>query len=709
MTARERLKFGRLRTKNKPALNSIVAHVDQIGPNFLRGWAADRDQPGKALHLKFFLDDHLVAEGEASSQRDDLRQAGYGEGRHAFQFPVPTKAVFCAERLVVKTLKEGSEVVILDLKLQYNVPRAAVIHLDASDLIEFLSSHREISGIQRVQAGYLLGLAETGAGPANCRICTRLRSFNWYYEISRASLAALLKDSGDLGAVSEGQWLRRIQSFKDGLTRRALIRPGDVVFTLGAPWGLDFHNELTQCIKRHYKAQYYQIFYDLIPISTPEVVPAPLIAPFARAMAAMSKHADHIFSISEYAKQDLSRALARFEYPLPPISIVPMGGTITDADGAVGSGWKPGNIVEGPFVLCVGTLEPRKNHLLLLNVWRQLNAKYGRDIPTLVLVGRVGWYMEDFMRMLKVTNYANGTIVHLTGISNAELDALYSGCLFTIFPSFSEGWGLPITESMAHGKVCVCSNSTSMPEAGGDYAVYIDPFNTSAAFDICDKLIHDVETLKACEAKLSGFIPMTWQAAARGMRQEIEKTFLRGPSQSRQTNIELSRVYKLYKLEDESSSLSAIEILQSYLHQEDGADLLAGWKWFDVDVACVWACGPSAELNFVLPTEAPAELVAYVEVVCFPTYLGASCGVFVDGVSAGVFKLASDVLCVAVPLSYKKRPIAVVFEVEEYRVPSGPDLRLISIGLRTVTLLDLNDFEGRIRFLERSAAKGISL
>ena len=72
---------------------------------------------------------------------------------------------------------------------------------------------------------------------------------------------------------------------------------------MGAPWALDDHNETIRCAKLFYRAHYLQVFYDLIPISVPEVVAAPLIPHFARAMAAMSIYADHIYAISRYSKE----------------------------------------------------------------------------------------------------------------------------------------------------------------------------------------------------------------------------------------------------------------------------------------------------------------------------------------------------------------------------------------------------------------------
>lgn len=691
-----------------PAASGFVAHVDQIGPNFVRGWAADRGRPGHSLYLRVYLDDKLVAEGEAATPRDDLKAAGWDEGRHAYHFPAPTKALFCAQRLKLAAVDGASETTILDMDLHGAETRTTpVLYLDASDLIEFLTHHREISGIQRVQAGYLLGLGDSTVGGAGCRICTRVKFRNWYYEISQAEFARLLAENNDPITIPPSAWPDHIQRFKDGLAKRADFRRGDTIFTLGAPWALDFHNELTRCTKLHYGARYYQIFYDLIPISVPEVVPAPLIPHFARAMAAMSVYSDHIFSISEYAKGDLAQTLQKLGRPVPPIDVVPMGGSIDDAGRGAGGAPPPRPDLAGPFVLCVGTLEPRKNHILLFHVWRRLVAKYGaQNVPKIVMVGRVGWYMEDFMRTLKVTNSADGTIVHLTGISNTELAGLYERCLFTIFPSFSEGWGLPITESLAYGKVCVCSNVASMPEAGGAHALYIDPFDTSAAFELCDKLIHDGETLAAHEASLHGYKPPTWREAAQGLRRQLDAIPAPGPAAPRQP-VQFGRTYKFYNIEAAEPDASSVRVFGNFLDQEDALDLLAGWAWFDLDVNCTWACGPTAELSLVLPGEPqPEAIVAYIEVVASPLCEGAACDVLVDGREIGTFKADGlRQLAVPAPVSAAGQPMSLVFRLREPRSPQGADLRMLGLGIRTVTVFDAADLAGRIALLEKGVLK----
>ena len=703
--------------KSVPAepLSDYVGYVDNLLAGSVQGWAAYRPDLSQRVSVRVYLDDILVAAGTAKEERADVGAAGFGDGLHGFTLPVPKKALICAQTLVLKAVSEdGREVVCSSRILREPVVRTApVLYMDASDLIEFLTHHRELSGIQRVQAGYLLGLGNVTIAGTQCRICTRFKYSSFYFDVPYERFAALLKAAGDSTVVSIEAWARYVSSFKKTLTQRANLAEGDTIFTMGAPWALDDHNETIRCAKFFYRAHYLQVFYDLIPISVPEVVAAPLIPHFARAMAAMSIYADHIFSISRYSRDDLTNTLARLERPVPGMSVIPMGGTITDAEG---EGVAPAGAldklgVSGPFVLCVGTLEPRKNHALLFQLWRRLVARHGADrVPRLVLVGRVGWYMEDFMRQLKITGFVEKTVVHLQGVSNAELSVLYDSCLFTIFPSFSEGWGLPITESLARGKVCVCSNVTSMPEAGGSHALYIDPYDTSGAYELVEALIYDADRLAREEAKLASFHAPTWSEASEGLRAQFAEVVPRLavlPQTPARKPIELGRTYKFYNIEAASPDATSTDVFRNFLDQEDALDLLDGWNWFELDVNCTWGCGPEVALSLVLPEGSEAGFIVYLGLVVPPAYDSMSCEVLLKGLSLGRFKKsgACDISLI-IPGS-AAREAALTLRFEGNRRPST-DRRLLGIGIAAVAVFAEDDYKGRMKHFEKRAVEALT-
>ena len=124
------------------------------------------------------------------------------------------------------------------------------------------------------------------------------------------------------------------------------------------------------------------------------------------------------------------------------------------------------------FVLHVGTLEPRKNLVRLLEALARLREG-GLALP-LVLVGAKGWLYEGFFRRLDELRL--GPAVTLLGwVPDADLPAVYSAATLCVMPSVYEGFGLPVLEAMACGTPVVCSRTASLPELGGDAALYFDP------------------------------------------------------------------------------------------------------------------------------------------------------------------------------------------------------------------------------------------
>lgn len=128
------------------------------------------------------------------------------------------------------------------------------------------------------------------------------------------------------------------------------------------------------------------------------------------------------------------------------------------------------------FVLC-GTIEPRKNHLLLLNVWRELAEREGRATPKLVLVGKRGWHNENVLDMLERCETLRPHVVEVFGLSTPGLRALLGGARAALAPSFAEGFGLPVAEAAACGAPIIASDIETFREIAGEALDYVDPLD----------------------------------------------------------------------------------------------------------------------------------------------------------------------------------------------------------------------------------------
>jgi len=133
--------------------------------------------------------------------------------------------------------------------------------------------------------------------------------------------------------------------------------------------------------------------------------------------------------------------------------------------------------IDQPYWLSVGTIEPRKNLLRLLEAYRQFRERVS-DPVLLLIAGQRGWKAEPFFQALEQHPYRED--IHILGfVPDEALSELYSHALGLVYPSEYEGFGFPVLEAYACGCLVVCSNNSSLPEVGGAWAFYHDAYQAS--------------------------------------------------------------------------------------------------------------------------------------------------------------------------------------------------------------------------------------
>jgi glycosyltransferase involved in cell wall biosynthesis len=176
------------------------------------------------------------------------------------------------------------------------------------------------------------------------------------------------------------------------------------------------------------------------------------------------------------------------------------------------------------FVLCVGTLEVRKNHQLLYHLWHRLVELSGDRVPPLVLAGRPNWGTAELLGQIAADPVVRGRLILLATPTDAELLWLYRHCLFTLFPSYYEGWGLPVAESLAHGKYCICSRAASLPEIAGELIDYHDPFDLVGCQQLVERALFEPGFLPTRQGRVrDGFRTTTWEQCGEQVRNALER------------------------------------------------------------------------------------------------------------------------------------------------------------------------------------------
>ncbi|MFL5733162.1 MAG: glycosyltransferase family 4 protein [Chloroflexia bacterium] len=271
--------------------------------------------------------------------------------------------------------------------------------------------------------------------------------------------------------------------------------------------------------------------HDLSFLVVPECAEPKLAAFLGRTVPSAVRRADHVLAVSEQTKSDLIRLL-----DVPP-------GKVTVAYNGVEARFRPFDEAElkGPgghsgggewkieigcerFILHVGTLEPRKNLVRLVEAYgRLVSAKRVGDVA-LVLAGRKGWVYEPIHKAAERVNGAGGRVIFLDFVRDEHLPLLYNMATGFAYPSLYEGFGLPAAEALACGTPTLVSTDGALREVVGDAAVAVDPRSVEEIADGLERLLLD-EGLRA-RLREQGPVQVarfTWEAAARKVLDVYEK------------------------------------------------------------------------------------------------------------------------------------------------------------------------------------------
>lgn len=180
------------------------------------------------------------------------------------------------------------------------------------------------------------------------------------------------------------------------------------------------------------------------------------------------------------------------------------------------------SLLRRPYVLCVGTMEVRKNMWGLVQAWERLRLRDDIELPRLVFAGNRGWLNHDFERLMSATGNLYGWVELVSGPSDEELDFLYKNCLFTAMPSFLEGWGLPVGESLSYGKTAVVSETSSLPEVGGDLVLYFDPHSISSITASVYRMLSKDGLREELESRIAATSLRDWSDVARDVLAAID-------------------------------------------------------------------------------------------------------------------------------------------------------------------------------------------
>lgn len=361
-------------------------------------------------------------------------------------------------------------------------PEPAIL-LDVSRLISRLGQG-PATGIDRVEAEWLAHLQHR----RHLLLCRVPRG---QLLLPPAAGAAILRwISGDIADLPQPGLLDRLRGRRGpriraeaALRRMALARAGRdgqgmarrVLKRLGPTSYLNTgHANLDARLWQNLRGlRRIALIHDTIPLDHPEFTRAGQSAKFRDRFAAALTHAELVLTVSQASRADVLRWRDRLGLPdRARIEAVPLGTRLAAPARPAAT---VGIALERPFFVTLGTIEPRKNHALLLDAWQELARRMAPErLPRLFIIGRRGWENHQVFARLDALP-ADGAVREYSGLDDATVAWLLARSHGLLMPSRAEGFGLPLTEAAARGIPVLSAPLPAARELLGDYARWLSP------------------------------------------------------------------------------------------------------------------------------------------------------------------------------------------------------------------------------------------
>lgn len=244
------------------------------------------------------------------------------------------------------------------------------------------------------------------------------------------------------------------------------------------------------------------LIHDLIPITHPEFCRAGESQKHRARMRAALSTGNGIICNSQETLGELDSFAVAERLPMPPTVAAPLGVELLDG----GSGYE-----ERPSFVVLGTIEGRKNHILLLNIWSRLVDRLGNSAPRLLIIGQRGWEAQEVFDRLDQDPKLRGHVFELNNCADSALASHLRSARALLFPSYVEGYGLPLVEALAIGVPVIASELATFKEVAGDIPEYV-PTSNEAKWEttILDYANPESVRRKVQLNRIRDFRPPTW-------------------------------------------------------------------------------------------------------------------------------------------------------------------------------------------------------
>ncbi len=299
------------------------------------------------------------------------------------------------------------------------------------------------------------------------------------------------------------------------------IGAGTVFFDLDAAWMSRVKRSYLLPILKSQGAKIVAHIYDIISVTHPQYCLERGVYNFMDFIGAHLQYADEMIVNAEATKAELKELSERIGVTLPRCHVIALGADFRKREAVADrqvSAALAGLAQDKPYMLMVGTVEPRKNHKLLLEAYDKGLARQGYNI---VFAGYMGWNMESFEEQLKNhPDYGKG-IFHFEGLGDKEISYLYQHAKFLAFCSYTEGFGLPIIEAIQRGLPVIAADIPVLREVGGEYCLWFEQDNAQSLCDTVSYYEEHEAEYNGLKKRLADFEPTKWEQSAARMQEVL--------------------------------------------------------------------------------------------------------------------------------------------------------------------------------------------
>lgn len=368
--------------------------------------------------------------------------------------------------------------------------------IDVTRLVARLSNGRLPTGVDRVSLAYLRHYR------GHARALFRHRQHSGLFSESVSQRLFDLLEQWPLGARARVRmlaWEGVLSCIGRGNAQ------GRLMFNTGHS-GLEDSNA-ARVIQWHHVRPLFLV-HDLIPVRYPEFCRPGESTRHERRLKNMLRLGAGLIANSESTLTELEAFAAEHGLSVPPTVVAPLAPAIP-LSGPIGG--RP-LATDKPYFVVLGTIEPRKNHLMLLHAWQRLVEMYREQAPHLVVIGQRGWEAENVEDLLERSRLLQGHITVLRQCSDHALRAWLHHAQALLFPSFAEGYGMPVVEALAAGLPVLASDLPVLRQMAGGVPEFLDPIDALGWLRAIDEYALPGSARRAAQvARLDGYRPPTWE------------------------------------------------------------------------------------------------------------------------------------------------------------------------------------------------------